>query len=346
MGNVIDRRSALSIGAGAFVAAATAISPANAAGEQGRSARSETTGSRGLVESEPSFQALFPTTRYFEIDSQVVGARFGAWVTLPAQYEAEGTKNYPVVYQMDGNLFGPTTAPFHQAGEGDKLSPHIPFILVSVGYSEQESYAWPWLRIRDLTPPGEPVPEVIFQTIEPAVRAGRITSEEGDEYRAMFANPAADNFLAFLEQELHPQLAGTFRIDETNVALWGYSYGGLFSTYVAIKRSNLFKCVGAGSPGIVGPASQIFRLYQQAVDSRTDYSGRRLHVTLGARELADSSIYQWIIARGASELLAQTSLHPLAGLRVSSEIIPLETHLTGAGPAWFSFVRACYGKSQ
>jgi len=347
MDNFIDRRSAMSIGAGAFVAAATAILPtSSAAGEQGRAGRLATKGSMGLVESRPSFEALFPSTRYFEIDSQAVGARFGAWVTLPAGYEPGTTKTYPIVYQMDGNLFLPTTAPFHQAGQGDKLSPHIPFILVSVGYSERESHAWPWLRIRDLTPPGEPVPDVIRQTVEPAVKSGRLTPDEGKRYLAMFANPAADNFLAFLEQELHPQLAKTFRIDETNVALWGYSYGGLFSTYVAIKRSSLFKCVGAGSPGIVGANGQIFKLYEQAVASKNDYSGRRLHVTLGARELAEPSIYQWIIARGASELLAQTSLHPLPGLKVSSEMIPLETHLTGAAPAWFSFVRACYGSSK
>lgn len=343
----IDRRSALSIGAGAWVAAATGLSPASAvAREQGGSGTSATTAQTGLVESEPSFRNLFPSTQYFDIGSQVVGARFGVWITLPAQYEADRTRAYPIVYQMDGNLFFPATAPFHQGGESDQLSPHIPFIMVSVGYSQDESHAWPWLRIRDLTPPGEPVPDVIRQTIAPAVRSGRITPEEGDRYQAMFANPSADNFLAFLEQELHPELSRRFRIDETNVALWGYSYGGLFSAYAAVKRSNLFKCVGAGSPGIVGANSRIFELYQQAVASGADYSGRRLHVTLGARELADTSLYQWVIARGTSELLAQTSQHPLPGLKVSSEIIPLETHLTGAAPAWFSFVRACYSKAR
>lgn len=342
MSKALDRRSALSIGATALFAAAAPLSPSSAFAKDQGSSRRSTTGATRLVETDPSFRALFPSTRYFEIDSQLVGARFGAWVTLPARYEADSSTAYPIVYQMDGNLFLPTSAPSHHAGEADKLSPHIPFILVSVGYSERESHAWPWLRIRDLTPPGEAVPEVILQTVEPAVRAGRITAEEGRRFQEMFANPAGDKFLSFLEQELHPQLAKAFRIDQSNVALWGYSYGGLFATYVAIKRSTVFNCVGAGSPGIGGANSQIFDLYQKAVVAGSDYSGRRFHITLGARELADSSLYQWIIARGTSELLAQTSLHPLAGLKVSSEIIPLETHLTGAAPAWFSFVRACY----
>ncbi len=197
-------------------------------------------------------------------------------------------------------------------GRGDKLSPHMPFIMVSVGYSKRESHAWPWLRIRDLTPPGEAVPDVIRQTVEPAVKAGRLSQDEGRRYLAMFANPAADTFLAFLEQELHPQLARTFRTDPNNVALWGYSYGGLFSTYVAIRRSDLFTCIGAGSPGIVAQDSRIFGLYRRAAASKQDYSGRRLHVTLGARELAQPSIYQWLIARGASELLAQNSTASIA----------------------------------
>ncbi|MEG3151016.1 alpha/beta hydrolase-fold protein [Sphingomonas sp. ZT3P38] len=333
----------MSVAAGAIAAVATATLPArSAARQQDRSGSSPAKNPTGLVESAPSFDALFPSTRYFEMDSGSVGARFAVWVTLPAQYDANSTKTYPIVYQMDGNLFLPTTAPFHQSGEGDKLSPHIPFIMVSVGYSKRESHAWPWLRIRDLTPPGEAVPDVIRQTVEPAVKAGRLSQDEGRRYLAMFANPAADTFLDFLEQELHPQLARTFRTDPNNVALWGYSYGGLFSTYVAIKRSDLFSCIGAGSPGIVAQDSRIFELYRQAAASKRDYSGRRLHVTLGARELAQPSIYQWLIARGTSELLAQTALHPLPGLKISSEIIPLETHLTGAVPAWFSFVRACF----
>lgn len=302
--------------------------------------------SNKLIESAPSFAQLFPSTRYFEVDSEIAGTRFSAWVTPPAQYDLDKTQKFPILYQVDGNLFFPATAPFHQAGQGDSMSPLTPFILVSVGYSERESHAWTWLRVRDFVPPGEAVPEVMLQALEQAVKAGMLPQDEGDRYQAMFANPAADKFLGFLENELHPLLKEAYRLDENDVGLWGDSYGGLFAAYVALKRSNLFKRIGAGSPGIVGEDSQIFKLYQQAVASKQDYSGRRLHVTLGARELTDPSIYQSITARGTSELLAQTSLHPLPGLEVSAELIPSETHLTQTVPAWFSFLRACYGRKR
>jgi uncharacterized protein len=299
-----------------------------------------------LTESTPSFGSLFPSTRYFEIDSNIAGARFSAFVTTPAQYDADKTQKFPILYQVDGNLFFPATAPFHQVGPRDPMSPQLPFILVSVGYSERESHAWTWLRVRDLLPPGEAVPEVMRQAVEMSVEAGSLPRDEGDRYLAMFDKPAGDKFLGFLERELHPRLEGEFRVDANDVGLWGTSYGGLFAAYVAIKRSDLFKRIGAGSPGIVGPDSEIFKLYEQALASKQDYAGRRLHITLGARELAEPGIYQSLIGRGTAELLARTSQQPLPGLQVSAEIIPLETHVTGSVPAWFSFLRACYGRTH
>ncbi|WP_327469508.1 alpha/beta hydrolase [Sphingopyxis sp.] len=326
-------------------ALAALAAPSSAARDADGPGRSAVADSFELTETTPSFDTLFPVTRYFEIDSKIAGARFSAWVTTPAQYAADPESVYPIVYQVDGNLFFPATAPFHQSGQSDNMSPQIPFILVSVGYSAQESHAWPWLRVRDLLPPGEPVPEIMLQAVEMSVQAGLLPQDEGARYLEMFANPAADKFLGFLEQELHPQLAKIFRIDGTNVGLWGASYGGLFAAYVAIKRSDLFKSIGASSPGIVGEESRIFELYREAVASGRDYSDRRLHVTLGARELAEPSIYQRLLARGTAQMLAETSHRPLAGLQVSTEIIPLESHLSGGVPAWFSFLRACYRRS-
>lgn len=298
-----------------------------------------------LIEIAPSFKTLFPSTRYFEMDSKLVGERFAAWVTLPAQYDGDSTQAFPVIYQVDGNLFFPATAPFHQAGERDPMSPIKPFILVSVGYCERESSEWTWLRVRNLLPPNEVVPEVMDQALQYSIEAGLVRKDDGERYRAMFAQPAGDKFLGFLEDELHPHLAQAFRIDGDDVGLWGDSYGGLFTAYVAIKQSKLFKRIGAGSPGIIGNDSQVLKLYDAALTSKLDYSGRQLHVTLGSRELTQSSIYQAITARGTSELLARTSMNPLPGLEVTSELIPLETHVTGTVPAWFSFLRACYGRS-
>lgn len=340
MDDTVEGKSITDIGERADAASASS------AAEGARNAGTANAGPIDLTELAPSFAVLFPSTRYFEIDSNIAGARFSAWVTPPANYDADETQHFPVVYQVDGNLFFPTTAPFHGAGQSDPMSPQIPFILVSVGYAERESHAWTWLRVRDLLPPGEAVPEVMHQALQYSVDAGLLPKDEGDRYHAMFSEPAADKFLSFLEEELHPLLAEAFRIDGDNAGLWGDSYGGLFAAYVAIKRSELFKCIGVASPGISGEDSQLFKLYEQAIASERDYSGRRLHITLAARELTEPSLYRRLIARGTTELLARTYQRPLPGLRVSTEIIPLETHLSGGVPSWFSFLRACYSRPQ
>lgn len=337
-----DRQPASSLSDLINDAALAAIAPPKAEAGKAIDSGGAVTGPFELTETTPSFAVLFPATHYFEIESKIAGARFSAWVTPPAQYEADPTQAYPIVYQVDGNLFFPATTPFHQPGQGDSMSPQLPFILVSVGYDIAESHAWAWLRVRDLLPPGEQVPDIMRQAVDMTVQAGLMPREDGDRYLDMFDNPAADRFLAFLEQELHPQLAKAYRIDADNVGLWGMSYGGLFAAYVAIKRSDLFKRIGAASPGIAGEGSRIFELYREALAAQRDYSDRHLHVTISARELAEPSIYQWLLARGTTQLLAETSQHPLSGLKVSTEIIPLESHLSGGVPAWFSFLRACY----
>ncbi|UXN75962.1 hypothetical protein N8D56_27740 (plasmid) [Devosia sp. A8/3-2] len=144
MDKLLNRRAALSVGGSALIAAAAAtVLPANAAVTEADNLRtSGAGGATGLMESAPSFQTLFPNTRYFEVDSVIAGVRFSARVTLPAGYDGVGTQHFPVVYQIDGNLYFPATAPFHQASHSDVMSTLRPFILVSVGYSREESHAW------------------------------------------------------------------------------------------------------------------------------------------------------------------------------------------------------------
>ena len=240
MNDVVDRGPTLSVAdpADGAVKAIPRAGRAEAGPDDGGDGATEE--AVRLTEAEPSFAALFPSTRYFEVQSRIAGTRFSAWVTLPALYDLDKSRKFPVLYQVDGNLFFPATAPFVQAGHNDVMSPQTPFILVSVGYSVGESHAWPWRRVRDLLPPGEPVPEAMRQALQRTVEAGLLPTEEGDRYLAMFAEPAGDRFLGFLERELHPLVSDAFRADGDDVGLWGDSYGGLFAAYVAISRSDLF----------------------------------------------------------------------------------------------------------
>lgn len=60
----------------------------------------------------------------------------------------------------------------------------------------------------------------------------------------------ADNFLNFIQKELIPFIEKNYSTDSLNRGLFGYSYGGLFATYVLKKQPHLFNTFGICSPAL------------------------------------------------------------------------------------------------
>lgn len=295
-----------------------------------------------LTELEPTAWSLLPFTRYYEIDSEHVGTRFGVWVTVPPTYEADQQRYYPAIYLPDGNQVVPVTAGSHMLPL-DPIAPIRPFVHVGVGYVGAEAVRQLAVRARDLLPPGEPMfPGVSERSLRRLVDTGVLDPLGAKLYLHNLENPAGDRFLAFLTDELHPRLSERYRIDINEAGLFGYSFGGLFAIYAALSRSPLFRRIGAGSPGIVATASKVFSLYQAQLAAFADHSQRMLHVTVCARELEDPSYYRTIVGQGTLQLLSLAQRLPLSGLSFSSHVIPHESHHTGLAASWFSFLRACY----
>ena len=85
------------------------------------------------------------------------------------------------------------------------------------------------LRRRDLVPPGEKDSQLLINAIQGFVDAGAFPRAVCD---AFFSTPRkADVHLRFLTKELHKEIVSQFSVDESDVALDGASYGGLFSLY-------------------------------------------------------------------------------------------------------------------
>lgn len=298
------------------------------------------------TETSPPLAATLPGTRYFELTSEAVGAEYGVWVTTPPRYESESDRKYPAIYLPDGNLTAPTTAPVVEMLRDDPINPIDPFIQVCVGYVGDDVNRLLAVRARDLLPPGEPLlPTTNAETLDLLVQAGYLDAEAARLYLHNLHNPAADRFLSFLVDELHPLITREFRIDDASTGLFGYSYGGLFATYAALRRT-AFSRVGAGSPGIAGSQSKIFELYESELARDADHSGRMLHMTVGEKEITAVSAYQAYVASGATEFITRAGKQPLSGLAFSSKVIPEESHATGLAPSWFSFLRSCYSASS
>ncbi|MDB5284556.1 MAG: hypothetical protein JWO06_3631 [Bacteroidota bacterium] len=68
--------------------------------------------------------------------------------------------------------------------------------------------------------------------------------------RSRDLNPAtgAPKFISFIEQEVIPFIQSKYRVSD-NKALYGYSYGGMFTTMVLFEHPNLFNMVFIGAPG-------------------------------------------------------------------------------------------------
>lgn len=294
-----------------------------------------------LVEVEAPMSSVLPTTKYFEIDSERVGARFGVWVTLPPRYDVEDV-SYPVIYQPDGNKAAPTTAAAHGLLRDDPINPIRPFIQVCVGYPGADARRMLAVRARDLLPPGEPLlPGDHEAGMEKLVTAGLLSEPDARLYLDYLRNPQGDRFLAFLATELDPAIRRRFRVSDEDTGLHGFSYGGLFAAYAAVSTDR-FELVGAGSPGILAGTSKVFSRFDEAATDPSHPTARHLHVTVCERELTHPSIYQEQVGTGAMELVAKAG-HSLAkSMRVTSALTPLESHATGSAASWFSFLRTCY----
>ncbi len=328
----INRRTALAAAGGAALSAAI---PTRATGQTRRS-------SPQLEQLQPPLSAVLRDTTYFEIESALAGARYAIWVTTPVSYEREATRRYPAIYLPDGNGAAPQTVPATELLVYDPINPIRPYIQVCVGYAGEDVRRWLAVRARDLLPPAEVLPDGLEAGIAETVRAGLLDQAAGDLYLHNLRNPAADKFLAFLTEELHPLIASRYRIQREAAGLFGFSYGGLFATYVALRRSPLFRRIGAGSPGILPQRSKIFAMYASELAERADHTGRMLHMTVAEREITAPTYYQSGVGAGTTEFVTLAGQTPLPGLDFSSRIIAEESHATGFGPSWFSFLRTCY----
>jgi len=49
-----------------------------------------------------------------------------------------------------------------------------------------------------------------------------------------------------------------------------------------------------------------------------------------------------LLARQWSRLLEDLGSRPLKGLKVTSHIVPYESHMSGFSNSWYSFLRTCF----
>lgn len=145
----------------------------------------------------------------FKITSVNVKDDFEIKVSLPVEYHISENK-YPIIFLLDANLYFDIFAQALRDYGNVGLSPQV--ILVGIGYKDIP--VMDSLRQRDYT--------------YPIAKA---------EYE-MSISGGAEHFLSFIEKELYGRISRSYRVDSTDVILYGHSLGGYFTLYSFLKRSS------------------------------------------------------------------------------------------------------------
>lgn len=230
-----------------------------------------------------SVEAVF-TTEDLVINSKKLGETRNLVVYLPAGY-LKSDAHYPVLYITDGDIQGP-----HTAGTLDYLAKfdQAPQMIVVGIVNPRET------RERDLT----------------------LTSadKQGPE---QLAN--ADLFLAFVEQEVIPEVKARYRtLDYQGLA--GTSHGGQFAINALVKRPGLFNGVVAVSPSLYWNNSQLLTLTETAL-KQGSLQGR-LYISIAQEEPTMTEPF--------ANFVALTKRYPNQQLAVTSQTFSNETHNTTA----------------
>jgi len=159
--------------------------------------------------------------------------------------------------------------------------------------------------------------------LPPMVVAGVVNTNRGRDLMptfegSEFANGPSDKFLAFLADELIPQLTSEYSLGNYHILL-GHSNAGMFSLYAFIRRPEIFQANLAISPSY-GLDDKFVALLSGAIAKPSNRS-RFVFIGAGGDEEAD-------IAVGALRFAKTFESSPNADVEYHYDVFPGETHGT------------------
>jgi predicted alpha/beta superfamily hydrolase len=161
-------------------------------------------------------------TQVWTVPDPVSGRDYEVFVSLPASYETDPQRRYPVVYVTDADYAFPIIRQIARRVNLD--GPVIEeFILVGLSYSRGDSGVVS--RNRDYTP-----------TSNGPRSASSTLHGQGPAYQT------------YLKTQALPFVESRFRVDPARRVLIGHSYGGLLGAQILFTDPGLFHAYVLGSP--------------------------------------------------------------------------------------------------
>ncbi len=267
-------------------------------------------------------------TESFVVHSDHVGDAFQISAAFPTVLQSKPlTKRPPrIVYCVDGGGYGPILI---QTGRylGMDLDRSIePLLVVAIEYPDSASMPRLLLRNRDLVTPGTSIPEWVQQAL----------GGSGPE-------PASDQFLSFIEEELDPLIRKRYDHSDAGAALVGDSYGGLFALYAFFRQSKTFDHYLMGSPGAVTENDPVFDVEAGQFEKGVKLKGR-VYMAIGEHEGPNSGTSYELLGKNYYKLVELLRKRAYPDLQWTAEIIPGETHASVIPFSLSRGIRWLFGK--
>lgn len=266
----------------------------------------------------------------FEVRSEAVGQSFAIGVARPMAHAAPGpdetTDAGPprLVYVLDGSPLLGMTATIARAAQFDMFRPGFPPLqLVGIDY--------PWgstnCRSRDYT-------------MNDSVRPDMVTMLSGS---SQTAPGGADNFLAFLEDELDPLIRSRYDVSDAPAGIVGDSFGGTFTFHAFLRQSRLFDRYWLGSPGIFTTGTDYVAAFAEVLQKPLVHD-TRMYLSLGELEASGPIDFYADMGANYQRTVEALAAHPNPRLAYRSHVYPGHTHTSVVAPALNDAILYLYGE--
>ncbi|UOQ49900.1 alpha/beta hydrolase-fold protein [Gracilibacillus caseinilyticus] len=189
-----------------------------------------------------------PNTQRFNVEADYRNRSFQIDVYQPNLPVPD--EGFPVIYLLDGNSTFSTVvdAVRLQSRRPERTEVH-PAVVVAIGYPTEEPFATERFYDYTLTEPDFDV-----------------TKKWGD--RELPAHGGAEEFLAFIENDLKPLIESKYSINKQKQTIFGHSLGGLFVLHTLFTNSQAFQTYIAGSPSIHWNQTAILKEREQFINTK------------------------------------------------------------------------------
>ncbi len=197
-------------------------------------------------------------TKMMTFHSAIVDQDYDLYINLPGNY-SDTTKKFPVLYVLDGQWDFTLAQSLYGQQYYDGFVPAMIVVGITWGGKNPD---YDNLRARDLTP---------------------TSSNMGNKYGN------APKFLECIKKEIIPLVESNYRVDKSNRALMGSSFGGLFTLYAMLKETNLFNRYMLTSPAVNWDNGIIYT-YEKEYSEKNTSLPVRLFIGWGSYE--DQTVFQ------------------------------------------------------